>query len=171
MAVLFSSPRTPTTPHHTPRFSTIDSSSSVDTALFEWGVVKGDFRNAGRYAIVGPKRSEAERGEVATTASAWKHGGGERGKQGCSERGMGERRRRAGGLGIAGTFWQGQMGMGSDPPIVGRLGPPAKDLLGRPDEDCLQVIWKTSSVIRFSWCHALHARALYAIKPWGGGHV
>ncbi|CAK9118523.1 unnamed protein product [Durusdinium trenchii] len=56
------------------QFSTIDSSSSVDTALFEWGVVKGDFRNAGRYAIVGPKRSEAERGEVATTASndnAW----------------------------------------------------------------------------------------------------
>ncbi|CAK9043903.1 Mycosubtilin synthase subunit A [Durusdinium trenchii] len=61
---------------HSAGFSTIDSSSSVDTALFEWGVVKGDFRNAGRYAIVGPKRSEAERGEVATTASAWKHGGG-----------------------------------------------------------------------------------------------
>ena len=33
----------------TPRFSTIDSSSAVDTALFEWGVVKGDARNAGRY--------------------------------------------------------------------------------------------------------------------------
>ncbi|CAL1169150.1 unnamed protein product [Cladocopium goreaui] len=56
------------------QFSTIDSSSAVDTALFEWGVVKGDARNAGRYAIVGPKRSDAERGEVAQTASndnAW----------------------------------------------------------------------------------------------------
>ncbi|CAJ1416719.1 unnamed protein product, partial [Effrenium voratum] len=56
------------------QFSTIDSSSAVDTALFEWGVVKGDARNAGRYAIIGPKRSTAERGDVATTASndnAW----------------------------------------------------------------------------------------------------
>ena len=31
------------------RFSTIDSSSAVDTGLFEWGVVKGDASNAGRY--------------------------------------------------------------------------------------------------------------------------
>lgn len=124
------------------RFSTIDSSSAVDTALFEWGVVKGDARNAGRYAtgmphvelrlvffwwrapsfhagsvgsqqstyrksgnspsdtptvgpappfllshrpssstskaIIGPKRSDAERGEVAQTASRGHPGAGTR---------------------------------------------------------------------------------------------
>ena len=37
-------------PSFTPtRFSTIDSSSAVDTSHFEWGCVKGDARNAGRY--------------------------------------------------------------------------------------------------------------------------
>eukprot|EP00439_Symbiodinium_sp_Y106_P005937 s4972_g1.t1 len=56
------------------QFSTIDSSSAVDTSHFEWGCVKGDSRNAGRYAIIGPRRSSAERGDVATTESndnAW----------------------------------------------------------------------------------------------------
>ncbi|CAE8693636.1 unnamed protein product, partial [Polarella glacialis] len=48
------------------QFSSLDASSTVDTADFEWGAIGGDCHNAGRYCVVGKKRSDAERGEVTS---------------------------------------------------------------------------------------------------------
>ncbi|CAK9023707.1 unnamed protein product [Durusdinium trenchii] len=48
------------------QFSALDAASSIDTAEFEWGSIGGDIHNAGRYCVVGRKRSEAERGEITS---------------------------------------------------------------------------------------------------------
>jgi hypothetical protein len=51
------------------QFSSLDSSNAVNTKDFEWGAVGGDDDNAGRFCIVGPKRTDAERGEITSVAS------------------------------------------------------------------------------------------------------
>jgi len=48
------------------QFSALDAASSIDTAEFEWGSIGGDVHNAGRYCVVGRKRSEADRGEITS---------------------------------------------------------------------------------------------------------